>query len=106
VPECDVISPPYTDDAFHGGGTMLDNQWHKMAAYLNRSEGIYRLWWDDNLMVDETVDGACATFEAPDTITMGSIDAEEETNVLREYDDFKIYNGMPPDPTVIGVSIQ
>ena len=84
---------------------MSDGEWHKFGLYFNFATKNYKLFFDDATIVDWTATGDCtADYGEPITIKFGDIDAEEETNALREYDDFKVYNGFP-SATMTGVTI-
>ena len=71
-----------------------DGDWHTYAHYLKFSTGEFKVWYDGDLIHNDTI-GASVFDNYMHYITMGSGDASEADVFLRQFDDWEVWDGMP-----------
>jgi len=84
-----------TEDTVQKALDILDDgDWHTYAHYLKFSTGEFKVWYDGDLIHNDTI-GASVFDNYMYYITMGSGDASEADVFLRQFDDWEVWDGMP-----------
>lgn len=88
---------------------IFDGGWHQIAYYVNMATGAYKLWYDEDLVVEDLAD-TTLTGQVY-YLNAGSIDSDGNEVFTRQIDDVEMWDGMPDStpapapPTLSNVTI-
>lgn len=85
----DGVDGPYS---FVGNSNILDNNWHHLAAIVNRSKSIVKLYVDGKLEGSQTINSALDSLNNSNVVRLGTKDLSTTNALNGKIDEVKIYN--------------